>query len=55
MNKQDLIFEMCKNNGLSKTESKRVVGLFFQRLNKPSSDGSRQKRTRIASRPGNIG
>jgi integration host factor subunit beta len=32
MNKQDLISELCKQNGLSKAESGRVVDLFFDAM-----------------------
>lgn len=41
MNKQDLISELCKQNGLSKAESSRVVNLVFEAMTDALAQGSR--------------
>jgi integration host factor subunit beta len=41
MNKQDLISELCEQNGLSKAESRRVVDLFFNAMTDALARGVR--------------
>lgn len=41
MNKQDLISELCRQNGLSKAESKQVVERFFGAMADAMSQGDR--------------
>jgi nucleoid DNA-binding protein len=40
MNKQDLIAELSRLNGLSKPESKRVVELFFNAMAEALAQGT---------------